>query len=206
MGLLRAIRAAARAFPERYAFEMSLAPRERTLLERISQKRWATDNAVGAAQGAAFDVLEPLKPQRPVGNFEGQKLPNRARLTVSPLGDLPWSPRDVSWQWEDMGFNSALKAGKRSRHEIAETMNAAMNKVGRRALASFPTEYEFAGLTPAHNRLYARNAKRLEPFYSFDGYALTPTPLAYALYGARRGAQGAGLGGLAAIMAPEDAY
>lgn len=82
-----------------------------------------------------------------------------------------------------------------------------MKETGKRALTTFPREYSVGGLTAAHDRVYRRNAARLAPFYKMDqNGVLVPTPWAYAQYAGRRGLQGAGIGGLAAIMAPEDAY
>ncbi len=202
MGLLNALaRAAVRApteFVDSYKHLRSPGP-----YSLPHAKPEAIRLAAGDAGNAALDELlnGPAVLQK--------ALPNKATLRMRSDASFPWSPMDVSWYWDDIGFQSALggRSGNRTRRQVAETMQAALKQTGKRALTTFPREYSVGGLTMAHDRLYRRNAARLAPFYKMDENAvLVPTPLAYAQYAGRRGLQGAGIGGLAAIMAPEDAY
>ena len=140
-------------------------------------------------------------------------LPNRAEMTFAPTGRRPSSPQDVYWEWDEIGLGSALAKGARTRRQVAETMNAAMQEVGNRALTRFPRPYDFAALTDGHERLYGRMARRLRPFYrsafddasDYNAHTLTPTAAAYALYGGQQAARGAGLLGIINALTPAQA-
>lgn len=140
-------------------------------------------------------------------------LPNRAEMRFDPLGRSPFSPQSVYWEWNEIGLGSALDKGARTRRQVAETMNAAMQEVGNRALRRFPRPYDFAPLTDGHERLYARMARRLRPFYrsafddasEYSAHTLTPTAAAYALYGGQQAARGAGLLGIINALTPAQA-
>jgi hypothetical protein len=206
MGLLtalaRAAKKAPREFVDAYAYYRNGLPHSVSRSSMLDSFRYAVNDA----QNVVFRELGE-------GGLGLQKaLPNKATLEIYPLDkSFPWSPAEVAWKWDDIGLESALRRsraqGGRSRREVAETMRAALKETGKAAMTRFPRSYSVGGLTGAHDRLYRRNAARLAPFYKMDENAvLVPTPLAYAQYAGRRGLQGAGIGGLAAIMAPEDAY
>ncbi len=133
-----------------------------------------------------------------------QRLPNNAALILEPHTILPTSPVDVSWRWTDVGYLSGLDAG-RTRRQVAETMQAALQDVGRRAITRMPRQYNFVPMTAGHARLYRRMADQLRNVYRYDEQGLTPRPLAYALYLAQQGARGAGAAGTGAALMPQEA-
>lgn len=199
MSILRALRQAMREGARTFGDEMAY-------IRRNPGSGTAFD-AANVAKGRAVDEFDRHPADVPISEpgVVDIPLPNRATLTLDSGGRNPTSPVGVMWDWDDVGLRSGLEAG-RSRRQVAETMNAALSEVGRRAVQRFPRLYQFGGLSAGHDRLYERMAKRLGPLYHYEPEdGIIPTPLAYASYAGQQGLRGGGLLALLNALTPADA-
>ena len=200
MSLLQALRRAVREGARAYGDEMAYI--------RRNPGSGTVFDAADRAKRNAFD--EMTFDSSRMGSLDEPgvtyvRLPNQATMRLAAENRLPSSPVSIDWEWDDVGLQSGLAAG-RTRREVAGTMNAALSEVGRRAVRRFPREYQFGGLSEGHNRLYERMARRLGPLYRYDSESgIAPTSLAYASYAGQQGLRGGGLLALLNALSPAEA-
>jgi len=131
VSILRALGRAVRAGGRAYGDEMQII------------RRTGEGSVLDPAHRAKRSALDELTSHRSdVGSIDEPgvtyvPLPNRATMTLQTHSIVPDSPAYVDWEWDDVGMESGLAAG-RSRRQVAETIGrcARRSRSARRATVS----------------------------------------------------------------------